>query len=274
MGRFDNYLLVSDFDRTLTNRQDSIPPENLEAIDLFLREGGLFTIATGRSVPIFRARAAALPIQVPVILFNGAVCYDFQQDRPLLLHSLPESCIAFVQRLCAQFPTLRVELQDLQFHYSVGAEHPHAGSSAVRRIPIQQVPGPIFKIMVIGPFVPSPEYPDFFVGCSEAEDAFYQQVLHFIATQYGACCTAIRSAPRMIEIQPLGTSKGAAARALARHFARSVLVCAGDAPNDLSMLLEADRPFVPANAASALLEQFPVVSDCDEGAIAAVIGRL
>ena len=278
MGRFENYLLVSDFDRTLTNRQDSIPPENLAAIDAFLAEGGLFTVATGRSVPIFRDRARTLPINAPVIVFNGAVCYDFQRDLPLFCRSLPESCVAFVQRLGVNHPMLRIELQDLQFHYPVytppGTGQAHSHPDTIRHLPAAQIPQPLFKILIIGPYTPSADSPDFFVGCSAQEDRFYGEVLHFIAAEYGSQCTAIRSAPRMIEVQPVSTSKGAAARALAHHLGRSRLVCVGDAPNDLSMLLEADLPFVPANAAKPLLEQFPVVADCDAGAIASVISRL
>ena len=40
MGKFDDILLVSDFDRTLTNKEDGIPQANLEAIADFMREGG------------------------------------------------------------------------------------------------------------------------------------------------------------------------------------------------------------------------------------------
>ena len=278
MGQFDNYILVSDFDRTLTNRQDQIPPENLAAIGSFLAEGGLFTVATGRSVPIFRDRAHTLPINAPAIVFNGAVCYDFQKGLPLFCRSLPESCVVFVQHLGSSYPMLRIELQDLQFHYPMsvppGTHQGYAHRKVICHLPAEQIPQPIFKILVVGPFTPSVDYPDFFVGCSAQEDRFYEEVLHFIKAEYGSQCTAIRSAPRMIEIQPVATSKGAAARALARHFGRNKLVCVGDAPNDLSMLLEADFPFVPANAAAPLLEQFPVVADCDTGAIASVISRL
>lgn len=41
MGKFDDILLVSDFDRTLTNKEDGIPQANLEAIADFMREGFL-----------------------------------------------------------------------------------------------------------------------------------------------------------------------------------------------------------------------------------------
>lgn len=278
MGYFDDYLLVTDFDRTLTNRRDEIPARNLEAIQAFLAEGGMFTVATGRSVPIFRQRAASVPANAPFILCNGAVCFDFSENKALFSRSLPENCIAFVKALSTRYPTLRIELQDLSAHYPVGAQqdqrHAQTHHVPVRYLPLTQIPHPVFKIIVIGPFTPTPEYPDFFVGCSAAEDAWYTEVYEYIQRTYGDQCCAIRSAPRMIEIQPRGTSKGIAARSLANHFERKRLVCVGDAPNDLSMLEEADLAFVPANAAPILSARFPAVDDCDIGAVAGVIAAL
>ena len=40
MGKFGDILLVSDFDRTLTNKEDEIPQANLDAIADFMREEG------------------------------------------------------------------------------------------------------------------------------------------------------------------------------------------------------------------------------------------
>jgi len=54
MGRFSNVLLASDFDHTLTDMSGQIPARNLEAIAAFQAEGGIFTVASGRSIPMFR----------------------------------------------------------------------------------------------------------------------------------------------------------------------------------------------------------------------------
>lgn len=43
MGKFSNFLLVSDFDRTLTDRRGQIPQANLDAICYFMEQGGAFT---------------------------------------------------------------------------------------------------------------------------------------------------------------------------------------------------------------------------------------
>ena len=64
-------------------------------------------------------------------------------------------------------------------------------------------------------------------------------------------------------------SKNRAARELQQRLGRKILVCVGDAHNDIPMLEGADYAFVPADA--ALADRFPNVCPCAEGAVADVI---
>ena len=80
MGRFSKMLMAADFDRTLTDRKSEIPRANLDAILAFEREGGLFTVATGRSVPMFRARDPLIPSNAPLVLYNGGAYYDYKTE--------------------------------------------------------------------------------------------------------------------------------------------------------------------------------------------------
>lgn len=49
-GKFSDYLLVSDMDATLLDDNHTISEENRQAIDYFIKNGGRFTVATGRMV--------------------------------------------------------------------------------------------------------------------------------------------------------------------------------------------------------------------------------
>ncbi len=278
MGRYDDFLLISDFDRTLTSHQDSIPQANLDAIEYFLSEGGVFTVATGRSVPLFRTRAMSVPHNAPPILFNGAVCYDYQRDLPLFCHEMPSSSRELAQDLVAHYPQLRIEVQNLTGHYPIGAvsDDGYANTQGVcmQRLPIDQIPGPFIKIILVGPFTPTPEYPDFFRGCSAKEEAYYSTIYQELTARYPDY-SLVRSAPRIIEINLAGVSKGRAAQELKQSLGRKILVCIGDAPNDLSMLQAADLAFIPANASEPLLKYgFSIADDCDKGAVASVIHSL
>ena len=50
MGRFSDYLLISDFDLTLTGHDDRVPQANVDALKAWIAEGGAFSVATGRSL--------------------------------------------------------------------------------------------------------------------------------------------------------------------------------------------------------------------------------
>ncbi|MEG1384721.1 MAG: HAD hydrolase family protein, partial [Oscillospiraceae bacterium] len=68
-------LVVSDIDGTLLQAGYGIPKENIDAIDRFVERGGLFTVATGRSVESVRKYVDWINMSVPAILCNGAVLY-------------------------------------------------------------------------------------------------------------------------------------------------------------------------------------------------------
>ena len=110
LGKFNGVLLVSDFDDTLYGEDMRITRENVEALTYFTREGGTFTVATGRARPNFAPHASHIPINAPVILSNGSALYDFQADRMLEQTLLPPSAPYDFARLLELLPSLAVEL--------------------------------------------------------------------------------------------------------------------------------------------------------------------
>ena len=76
MGIYSDILLTVDFDRTLTAPDSSIPERNLEAIRYFIDNGGVFTVNTGRSVPMYSSKLELVPVNAPLLLYNGSAAYD------------------------------------------------------------------------------------------------------------------------------------------------------------------------------------------------------
>ena len=69
MGKFENIIIVSDIDGTFLGKGGRLVPENLEAIEYFKKEGGSFTVATGREhflVPPSIPEIASI-INIPMI---------------------------------------------------------------------------------------------------------------------------------------------------------------------------------------------------------------
>ena len=90
-----------------------------------------------------------------------------------------------------------------------------------------------------------------------------------LSARWGDKIQIFRSASRLLDIQAGGVSKAAAARALQAKLGRKILVCVGDAHNDIPMLDGADYAFCPGDA--ILADSYENVCPCAEGAVADVI---
>lgn len=82
MGKFDGYLICSDFDGTFSDKGEPVA-ENVDAVRYFTENGGKFTIATGRTVKFIREMGLLPIINAPACLFNGSVIYDYRNEEVL-----------------------------------------------------------------------------------------------------------------------------------------------------------------------------------------------
>ena len=114
---FSDILLTVDYDRTLTAPDSTIPERNIEAIRYFLENGGAFTVNTGRSLPMIQCFKDKVPVNAPLLLYNGAVAYDVQRDELVFAHEIQLDMWKTVGELIELFPDLTVEVQALDKHY-------------------------------------------------------------------------------------------------------------------------------------------------------------
>ncbi len=277
MSDFSDMLLVADFDRTITAPDSTIPQANLDAIRYFMDRGGLFTVGTGRSAPMFRPHHAKVPTNAPLILYNGAAAYDYAAETLSGTVWMPTGR-ELLEYLVRRFPDLWLEIQGVDAHYLIG-ENPmreafySAQGVAWKTVSLDEAPTRYHKLALFGEFR-SLDVGQFYAGTPEE------------IARFGDCCTQImrdwpeltadRAAPRIIDLQATQGGKGAAARALAKRLGRRTLVCVGDAMNDASMLLEADLAFAPADCAEEVkaLGVCALVRPCAEGSIAGVVEAL
>ena len=117
MGIFSDVLLTVDYDRTLTAPDSTIPERNLEAIRYFMENGGVFTINTGRSVPMTKVFRDRVPVNAPLLLYNGSAAYDLREKRLTFCHAIQLDMWETVRRCEELFPDLTVEVQGLDAHY-------------------------------------------------------------------------------------------------------------------------------------------------------------
>ena len=270
MGKFDKVLLTVDFDRTLTAPDSSIPQRNLDAIEYFMAEGGAFTVNTGRSTSTFAKYLETIPRNAPLLLYNGSAAYDNGklQDLRILDLDVWETMAQMEQ----MFPELNLEIQGVTSHYLIN-ERPEM-VALYKALGWQHKPvkkgddiGPFIKFALFG------EIRDTTVGHlfygSEEELARLDFAESEIKRLYGDKVEVYRAAPRIIDVHSKGVSKLNAARDLQKKLGKEILVCVGDAENDITMLDGADYAYCPADAVVA--QQYEKVCNCADGAVADVI---
>ena len=266
---FSKVLLTVDFDRTLTDPNSVIPQRNLDAIDYFMANGGSFTVNTGRDLATLCQYLHQIKTNVPMLLLNGSATYfagkgaDFRPIELDLWQTMEE--------MRQMFPGQNLEIQTLDMHYLIdpAPEYRELYDNSGWRYQVAQRGSdiPFLKFAIFGT-VHHPAMSDMFDGTDE-ELAFFDHMEKAIGDFYGDTVTVFRSAPRIIDVHAKGVSKLIAARALQKKLGKEILVCVGDAENDICMLEGADYAFCPSDA--ILADRFPNVCTCAEGAVADVI---
>ena len=117
MGIFRDVLITTDYDRTLTAPDSSIPQRNLEAIRYFIENGGAFTVNTGRTIPSFQRMMDKVPVNAPFLLYNGSAAYDYASKEFLFAHEIKLNWVEVRQKILDRFPSLWFEFQGEKAHY-------------------------------------------------------------------------------------------------------------------------------------------------------------
>ena len=272
MGIYSDVLLTVDYDRTLTAPDSTIPERNIEAIQYFIENGGAFTVNTGRSVPMYSPIWDKVPVNAPLLLYNGSAACDHDTKELSLCRPIPMDMWQTVGELLEMFPHLTVEVQGVDAHYNFIPNQKWDDFNAYNNCPHAtaqwgQDLGPFLKFAIYGAFHDNTVARLF--EATEAEKAEMDAAEALLKARYGDNIEIFRSATRLLDVHAGGVSKARAARDLKEALGRKILVCVGDAHNDISMLEAADYSFCPGD--SALVDRYPSVCSCSEGAVADVI---
>ena len=271
MALFSDVLLTVDYDRTLTDTNAVVPQRNLEAIRYFMDNGGTFTVNSGRSLPMTRCFRDVVPVNAPLLLYNGSAWYDTKAEKLMNARLIDLDPVTAVYDLQARFPELTIEIQGL-YHHHIFKKNPvwedynvHNGSSWEYTTPDQT--GPFLKFAVYGYFEDNTAAAMY--KFTPREEELFNEATAYIEEKWGERLELFRACPRILDLHAKGVSKLRSARDLQRYLGKKILVCVGDAENDLTMLEGADYAFCPSDGIVAA--RFPNVCPCGDGAVADVI---
>lgn len=267
MGKFDGFLLLADIDNTLVFHGE-IPPYNLERIRYFTENGGLFSIATGRTPSGVTYLMEQVPINAPVVSCNGGTITDFQTGRTLYRQNLRQEDKILLCDLFDRYPDVGAEVQDGNDVYIVN------DSKVVRdHVSYEHIP---LRLAAARDLLGIEWHKILFSSDDErkiAEITAYTKTLPFCHAYVINTTNGINQF--YIEVHPLESTKSIGATELKKIVGASKLFTIGDYYNDVDMLQVADVSAAVGGSPREVIEAATwEVCEAPKGAVGEFIDKI
>lgn len=92
-------LFVTGLDETLLNLERKMTPYSLVELNRMIENGLKFTIATESTLATLIESNRGINLQLPVVVFNGAVLYDLKHNKLLAIRTLDRETVLGVQEI-------------------------------------------------------------------------------------------------------------------------------------------------------------------------------
>ena len=266
MNKFKGILFCTDLDGTLFRDDKTVSKENLDAIEYFKSEGGLFTFITGRIPQTSAQICATVKPNAPYGCLNGAGIYDHESKQYIWRLPLADGVLELVREVDRRLPDLGIQFNtdknilfckdnDALVYFRAMTGAPYIAAD------YESIDDTVLKII--------------FAHNDEDRIAAVARLLseHPLSDRFDF----IRSEHRLYEILPKGASKGRALCKMAELFGidQSKTIAIGDYDNDVSMIKAARLGVAVSNAAveAKAVADYVGVSN-NESAIADVVDKL
>lgn len=247
-------IVALDLDDTLLDSSRRISPRNREAIAAAVRRGVTVTLATGRMYRATRPYAAELGVDVPLIVYDGAMIKKGLSGETLFHQPLETATAARVLAWFKRYGWYSQVYEDDELYavrYTDEAEL-YFRQTGVRA---REVGEALYtrswqptKVVAIAPAAQVPE------------------IMRRLQGELGDAAYVTTSKPRYVEVLHPQVSKGRALAQLARQrgAARQEVMAVGDSLNDLDMLAYAGLGVAMGNARDEVKERADAVTAAND----------
>ncbi len=253
MGKYSGIFLCSDFDGTLAYKAH-VPQNNIDAIKYFCQNGGIFSVASGRTLDFLNGYVDELCLDSYVACVNGTQIFHRPTGR--LVHEvfLPDDSYERTVKFLGDAMnfsdiTVFTNTQHIQISLSEPSFHQILDEQFEKKS--------VYKLLL------------------HRKNDITDADVDFIKSVFGDRYEVARSWIHGLEISSIDATKGIAARKMAELAGADTLICVGDYENDIPLLCAADISYAVANAIPSLKAiASRTTVDVTDGAIAAIINEL
>ena len=262
MGKFEGILLCSDLDDTLLTSDKRISDKNKKAIEYFMREGGLFTFATGRVVEGARLMLKYIQPNVPMICFNGAGIYDFMNEKLLYLKTLDKEAVKAVEYMYKKAPHAAIDVCTATESFFCRTNPILERHKFLENLPDNYIDYTDIK-------------DDWVKVIFMTEEHQVQNVKKIIAeSEFADRFDFMQSSPWYYEMLPKNSGKGSGLLKLSEILGIPIekTIGVGDNHNDITLVREAGLGIAVANAADEVKQVADIITvDNNSDAISSII---
>lgn len=266
MGIFDGCLLISDIDGTLMDN-GVIPKNNIDAIEWFKSEGGVFTIATGRQASAAFESYDLSKANAPLLAVQGGVIYDRTENKVLKQTSLTPDVFDTVFDILNKFPTVGCEIccgvDSCLLRENIGTRfHCEYEKTGYLPLPKDVKTLNVAKILFVA------DDADTYNQLIEYSKKFKSDDYYFV----GSSNTPVA---RYLEILPTNVNKGIAANDLKKILNAKYSFGIGDFFNDYELIRDTDYGAAVLEAPDEVKQIANYVAcACEDGAVADFINKI
>ncbi len=267
MKKYEGYLIASDLDGTLINSEQGISKQNIDAIASFIREGGLFAIATGRTELTAMPFMEQMHVNCPCILYNGAAIYDIKNNTYRKAHFLDKKLLlGLLKEILGRFPKVCMQIFVHGNIYIVSGEE--------NMDPLVLKEKQLFEYIGIDEIVEE----DWVKVLLNDTNQTLHEIQQFIKDTIPAgLIHSVFSAVTYLELFAWGVTKGSALVDLMelKGIERRKTIAIGDYCNDIEMIRTAGLGVATANAHPMLKEAADIMTVTnDEHALSKLISEI
>ncbi len=244
MGKFDDIAILTDLDGTFLGKGGGMVARNIEAIERFKAQGGLFSLSTGRMHYGLDNMVTGVDtlVNAPALLCNGTYLYDFEKGRVLseivMDGEAAYDMMAFVRK--------KIPSASLRVSFRGGYLMDACDVAAVSQIVDYGI-----EEKTVAPFETWIKDGWYKVVCTDTYENICK-IREAIEATYPNRFEFNCSSSQLLEMQMKGVNKSSMLGAFREHYLgmgrELTIYCCGDFENDYEILRAADVAVCPSNA--------------------------